>query len=80
MLWNASEVRKKFEALNLFLYLMEIDDVLNERQTNLKMFLFNQEIFYITTNYLSTLNCWKHDVDKSIFTKSSRNGLILDFY
>ena len=59
MLWNASEVRKKFEALNSFLYLMEIDDVLNERQTNLKMFLFNQEIFYIPTNYLSTLNCWK---------------------
>ena len=45
MLWNASKVRKKFEALNLFLYLMEIDDVLNERQTNLNMFLFNQEIF-----------------------------------
>ena len=53
MLWNASKVRKKFEALNLFLYIMEIDDVLNERQTNLKMFLFNQAIFYIPTNYLS---------------------------
>ena len=27
MLWNASEVRKKFEALNLFPDIMEIDDV-----------------------------------------------------